>query len=376
MNSIFSRKNIAKHLIPNVGTLVMVALMLFTYTAFAAPNYEIILSTFPYQGTLTDSNGNPVNGNVNMVFSLYNVASGGTPLWQESRTGANAVPVSNGLFQVMLGSLSPIPDIWDSGIIYLGIKIGTDSEMTPREIIGSVPNAINANNAVIADQALTVPDGSITNSKLSLQGNINLGTSTNAIALTGSYPYLGLTNTGGGIRDFSSSYIYLFLDADDNDTSSFRVYSDVDSAVTGNRIFMLEENGNLYITGNLTSGAYIERNLLSQTEQELVSISRFSQGDVLCWDAENQILEKCDSMASPLFVAIADENGKPIILGAEPVKVLGPVQAGDLLVSSDTPGYAIGWSQISDGTPPESIVIGKALESTQNEYDSINVLIK
>ena len=44
-----------------------------------------------------------------MTFRLYSAASGGTPLWEETWTGPNSVQVSDGLFNVMLGSLSAIP---------------------------------------------------------------------------------------------------------------------------------------------------------------------------------------------------------------------------------------------------------------------------
>lgn len=380
MNNFFSQKNLIKHLIPNVGTVVVVALMLFTYSAFAAPNYQVVLSTFPYQGTLTDAGGTPIDGNIDMVFSLYDVASGGSPLWQEAHTGGNAVPVSNGLFQVMLGSLTPIPDIWDSGIIYLGIKVGNDTEMSPREIVGSVPTALNAysaNTANLADQALNVSDGSITNAKLNLQGDLDLGTSANSATITASYPNLNFTNTGESLRFLSDGNIFMFIDQDNNNTTnSFRIYSDVNSAVTANRILMLEETGDLYIKGSLTSNAYIEGNLQTIEERNSEKIERFLLGDVLCWNVDLKSLEKCETTASPLMVAVADENGKPIILGAETVKVLGPVNIGDLLVSSDTPGYAIAWWQVGEGTPPTGIVIGKALEGTTKETDLLKMLIK
>jgi hypothetical protein len=40
--------------------------------------------------------------------------------------------------------------VWSSGASYLGIQVGNDAEMSPREAIGNVPTA------------LTVPDGAIT----------------------------------------------------------------------------------------------------------------------------------------------------------------------------------------------------------------------
>ncbi len=117
-------------------------------------------SGIPYQGRLADKNGAPLTQTVNMIFRLYAAASGGSPLWEEQWTGANSVQVSDGLFNVMLGSVTPIAPtvITNNSNLFLGITVGTDSEMSPRVQLGSVP---------FATQALTVPDGSITVGKLS-----------------------------------------------------------------------------------------------------------------------------------------------------------------------------------------------------------------
>lgn len=115
--------------------------------------------TIAYQGRLADASGDPLTDTVNMTFRLYAVASGGAPLWEEQWTGANSVQVSDGLFNVMLGSVNAIGHavITGNSNLFLGITVGTDSEMSPRVQLGSVP---------FATQALTVPDGSITTEKL------------------------------------------------------------------------------------------------------------------------------------------------------------------------------------------------------------------
>ena len=127
----------------------------------------------PYQGRLANSSGQPLTQTVNMIFRLYAAASGGSPLWEEQWTGANSVQVSDGLFNVMLGSLTPIQQsvIIGNSNLFLGITVGTDSEMLPRVQLGSVP---------FATQALTVPDGSITKAKLS--SDISLSNTTLAVA--------------------------------------------------------------------------------------------------------------------------------------------------------------------------------------------------
>ena len=143
-------------------TLVMIAALLWAQSAGAVPfRAESAASTgaIAYQGRLADSSGNPLTSTLNMSFRLYNASTGGTPLWTEQWTGSNGVKVSDGLFNVMLGSLTPIPQavITGNSTLFLGITVGTDDEMSPRVQLGSVPFAV---------QALTVPDGSITTAKI------------------------------------------------------------------------------------------------------------------------------------------------------------------------------------------------------------------
>ena len=144
-------------------TLVVVIGLLWAQNAGAltlgAPSAGTSTGTIAYQGRLADSAGNPLTETLNMSFRLYSGSSGGAALWTEQWTGPNGVQVSDGLFNVMLGSLTPIAQslITGNSNLFLGITVGTDDEMTPRVQLGSVPFAV---------QALTVPDGSITTAKL------------------------------------------------------------------------------------------------------------------------------------------------------------------------------------------------------------------
>jgi hypothetical protein len=155
---------LAHHLVPNAGTLVMMALLLFAYHAWAAPSAapqvapasQVNTGLLSYQGYLTDAGGAPLTGDVDITFRLYDAPSGGAALWTETHTGQNAVPVEDGLFNVMLGSLTPISStVWSSGASYLGVQVGNDGEMSPREKLGTVPHAMQASIAQ------TVPDRSI-----------------------------------------------------------------------------------------------------------------------------------------------------------------------------------------------------------------------
>ena len=95
---------LGRHMVPNVGTLLMVVVLLLTVPSLAAPlraPAATSTSTISYQGRLADSSGNPLTGKYNLEFRIYDVPAGGVPLWTEMWTGANAVDVSDGLFNVM-----------------------------------------------------------------------------------------------------------------------------------------------------------------------------------------------------------------------------------------------------------------------------------
>lgn len=156
----------------NVGTIVIVAIMLTVNLALARPERASSNSAFSagvlaYQGTLMDATNEPLNGLFDITFRIYSAPTGGTPLWEEARTGANGVTVENGLFNVMLGNLVPIPvSVWDSQELFLAVQIGSDSEMSPRENIIAVPYALKAGIASgLTENAITgesIIDGSVT----------------------------------------------------------------------------------------------------------------------------------------------------------------------------------------------------------------------
>lgn len=103
--------------------------------ALAGPQPVLAIpGSIGYQGLLNGAGGVPASGSFGFVFSLYSASSGGTALWTENQT----VSVSNGVFNVQLGAVSPFPDgLFVNNALYLGIKVGADSEMTPRQQVTS-----------------------------------------------------------------------------------------------------------------------------------------------------------------------------------------------------------------------------------------------
>jgi hypothetical protein len=124
------------------------AVLLFSTQVYAAAP-----DTLGYQGRLTQ-NGVAVTGTVSVVFSLYASASGGTALWTETQP---SVTVVGGLYSAILGQTTPLPSIFTQRL-WIGVKVGTDAEMTPRQELTSTPyshQAKRADSAALADSATT-----------------------------------------------------------------------------------------------------------------------------------------------------------------------------------------------------------------------------
>ncbi|MFZ1730458.1 MAG: hypothetical protein WBQ23_10260 [Bacteroidota bacterium] len=104
-------------------------------------------STMFYQGYAATAGGSALpSGSYQVSFALYDVATGGTALWQEIHP---SVQVKLGLFSVMLGQGSPAQPLtlpFDKQY-YLGIRIGTNPEFAPRIALSTTPYSFRARTA-------------------------------------------------------------------------------------------------------------------------------------------------------------------------------------------------------------------------------------
>ncbi len=94
--------------------------------------------TINYQGYLTDSSGNPLDGTYDLVFHLYDEELAGVAEWGPETH--NDVEVRAGLFQVALGATVILyPNDFDEAL-YLAVQVdGVD--VTPRQPLRAVPYA-------------------------------------------------------------------------------------------------------------------------------------------------------------------------------------------------------------------------------------------
>ncbi len=118
-----------------------------------APSYGTEAVAMPqmlsYQGRLTDTLGVPVPDTTYSVrFRLYDVLSGGSPLWSETQQ----LRTKAGLFSVLLGSATPIDSMPAGGAAYVGMAIEGGSELTPRLRIASAAYAYLTAMSVNSDR--------------------------------------------------------------------------------------------------------------------------------------------------------------------------------------------------------------------------------
>lgn len=110
------------------------------------------------QGRLTDSHGSPINANVSVTASIYDVSVGGVARCAD----ADTVSVANGLFTMAMDFCTA--SVFNGDQLWLGVKVGTDAEMTPRQAIYAVPYAWGLRPGAIvkgADSTIFIPGNAL-----------------------------------------------------------------------------------------------------------------------------------------------------------------------------------------------------------------------
>lgn len=177
-------------------TLLASALAFFAAAATAA-------TSFSYQGTLRDANGNVLSErNKTITFKLYNDPTADDPLW----TNEIAVLLDDeGLFNVELsdsaGGMVPETRLEDvlaenaTRTLYIGLTVsGSSGEIRPRQKILPVPVASFAQNVACANGDFSVSGITTLSGPVNVQSNVTVDARTIVRSLTVDD---GATITGG-----------------------------------------------------------------------------------------------------------------------------------------------------------------------------------
>ena len=176
------------------ATVLLLAAVLWCSSIFAAVPHQI-----NYQGYLTATGGTPVNATVAMVLNLYNVDTGGATLYTETQT----VTVTNGVFNVVIGSVTPLPLPFDVPY-WLGVKVGTDAEMAPRQPVAASAYAIRSATTEALAVTATVPGSQITGA-VSSAANFTGALAGDVTGTQGATAIAAATVTGKALTGFASA---------------------------------------------------------------------------------------------------------------------------------------------------------------------------
>ncbi len=198
---------------------ILIALCLVMLTS--AP-YSQVPRKISYQGVLADGSGNFIpDGNHSLTVRLYETASGGSIVYEESQSTA----VVKGLFNLIIGSVTPIPSslAFDKAY-YMGVSVDGGTELVPRTAISAAPYAMYASVAGVANSlapgvtgvvtSLNEKSGAVTlqgggGTTITSAGNVITVSSTGGGGGTGIQGVqsadgsLGITNSTGPIADLS-----------------------------------------------------------------------------------------------------------------------------------------------------------------------------
>jgi len=116
--------------------MILVAVSVLVSLTVGIVSAAPVTKNITYQGILTNAAGNPLTGTYSVTFRLYEVSSGGSALATDTHT----VQASKGVFTTQITADT---SFFDGRALWLGITVGADAEMTPRQELRPVPYALS-----------------------------------------------------------------------------------------------------------------------------------------------------------------------------------------------------------------------------------------
>ena len=106
---------------------------------------------FAYEGRLSDENGQVLNEEVTIKFALFDALENGAQVWPQQGTEDHRVRLVDGVFQVQVGSTTPLTASKLVEEVYLEVQVqgadGSLETLSPRQPLVSAPYALRASLA-------------------------------------------------------------------------------------------------------------------------------------------------------------------------------------------------------------------------------------
>jgi len=117
---------------------------IMTFLIFYLLACNLSAQTISFQGQILEGE-NPISGDYNLTFRIYDQEEGGEALWSEIQ----GVSFDNGVYHVQLGAIEPLQPALSFGIAYwLSVQVQGDQEMN-RMAISHGAYAFHAQNGLI-----------------------------------------------------------------------------------------------------------------------------------------------------------------------------------------------------------------------------------
>lgn len=323
-----------------ISAILLIAVFLFTASFLnifqIQPVNAAINQQINYQGKLTDSSNVTVaDGLYDVVFKLYTVSSGGSPIWTETRTGGNQVQVTSGLFSVMLGSVNSIDGINFNQTLYLGVTIGGDAEMTPRKILGSVPASIEAYNLGGASSTQYIrgdQTGTISSSSATTLFRLNQTGVGNAFDITSGATMLFTVLQNGNVGIGTTTPGYLLTVAGTTNISGATTLGSTLN-VTGLTTLANASTTNLSISGNSFLGTVLSGSWNGTTIGTLyggTGQTTYTDGQLLIGNSSGGTLTKSTLTGTANQVIVTNGNGSITLSAPQDLNTNALAQFGKL----------------------------------------------